>query len=110
MRSRCFGSMFAWILKMKPENAGCSGRDRDAAHHARFGRGRVFQEAVEQELHAEVVDGAAEEDRRGFAREHGGVVPIVPGVFEHFQLFDRPVKRRVVEPAADEFGSCKPPT
>ena len=63
----------------------------------------MFQESIQQELHAEVVDGAAEEDRGGFVREHGGVVPIVPGVFEHLQLFDRLVKGRVVEPAADEF-------
>ena len=54
-----------------------------------LGGGRVFQETVEQQLHAEVVDGAAEEDRRGLAREHGGIVPIVPGVFEHLQFFDR---------------------
>ena len=61
----------------------------------------MFQETVEQELHAEIVAGAAEEHRRGFFREHGGVIPVVPGVFEHFEFFHRPAKGFVVEPAAD---------
>src|ERR1035441_9593352 len=67
------------------------------------GTGRVFQEAVQQKLHAEVVDGAAEKDRGGLVREYGGIVPVVPGVFEHFQLLYRLVEGRVIKPAADEF-------
>jgi hypothetical protein len=49
----------------------------------------MFQEAVEQQLHAEIVAGAAEKNRRGFARQHGGIVKVVSGVFEHFEFLDR---------------------
>ncbi len=49
-------------------------RDLNAAHHARFWRGRMFQKTVQQKLHAEIVHAAAEKDRRRFAREHGGFV------------------------------------
>src|ERR1035438_8358015 len=65
--------------------------------------GRVFQETIQQKLHPEVVDGAAEKDRRGLVREHGHIVPFVPGVFEHLQFFDRLVKRHVVESATDQL-------
>ena len=60
---------------------------------------RVFEKAVEQQLHAEIVDGAAEKNRRGLVGQHGGVIPVVPGVFEHFEFFHGPAKRFVVEPA-----------
>ena len=85
---------------MKPENAGILRGDLDAAHHARFGCGRMFQKAVEQKLHAEIIAGAAEEHRRAFAREHGGVVEDFARVFEHLEFLDRSVERRVVELAA----------
>ena len=70
MRSRCRGSMFAWILKTNPEKPGSVGCDHPPARPcAGRGGGGVLEEGIEQELHAEVVDGAAEEDRRQFARE-----------------------------------------
>ena len=80
--------MFAWILKMKPENAGIFRRNLDAAHHAGFRRGRMFQETVEQKLHAEIIHAAAEKHRRALAGEHGGIVKNFAGVFEHFQFLD----------------------
>jgi hypothetical protein len=59
-----------------------------------FARGRMLQEPVEQELHAEVVHAASEEDGRLFCprarrlRSNG-----VPGDFEHLQLvFERLVE------------------
>ena len=62
---------------------------------------RVFQETVQQKLDAEIVEGAAEEDGRGFFRKHGGIVPLMPGVFQHFQFLDRPAKGFVVKLAAN---------
>ena len=38
--------------------------------------GRVFQKAIQQELHTEVVDGAAKKHRGGFVREHGGTIEV----------------------------------
>ena len=78
-------------------------RNFHAGHHARLGWRRMFQEPVEQKLHAEVVEGAAEEDRGGCVREHGGVIPFVPGMFEHFKFFHRPVESGVVESGADDL-------
>src|SRR6266568_3823811 len=71
------------------------------AGQARPGWRRMFQEPVEQKLHAEVVDGAAEEDRCGCVREHRGVIPLVPGVFEHVEFFHCPVEGCLVETGAD---------
>src|SRR5439155_3074940 len=78
-------------------------RDLHAGHPARPGGRRMFQEPVEQKLDAEVADRAAEEYRRGCVREHGGVIPLVPGVFEHFEFFHCPVEGCVVETGADDF-------
>ncbi|MGO9206308.1 MAG: hypothetical protein ACLQBX_09010 [Candidatus Limnocylindrales bacterium] len=55
----------------------------------------MFQETVEQKLDAEIVEGAAKEDGRGFFRKHGGVIPLMPGVFQHFEfqgVYDRQTK------------------
>ena len=49
-------------------------RNFNAAHHARFRRGRVFQKSVQQKLHAEIIHAAAEKNRRRFTREHGRFV------------------------------------
>src|SRR5208282_1406074 len=57
----------------------------------------MFQEAVEQKLHAEIVAGAAEKYRRAFAREHGGIVEDFARVFEHFKFLDGFIERHVVE-------------
>ena len=45
MRSRCFGSMFAWILKMKPENCGCSGAMSVEVPFAPSADGLLFADA-----------------------------------------------------------------
>src|SRR6266436_3346080 len=59
-RSRCAGSMFAWILNTKPASAGSAG----STVRSRAPRGSVPDERREQLLDAEVVDGGAEEHRR----------------------------------------------
>jgi hypothetical protein len=54
-RSRCCGSMLAWILNTKPVSlslAGCTAR----GGRARLRRRRVLDEEIQQRLHAEVVD------------------------------------------------------
>ena len=94
MRSRCLGSMLAWILKMKPLNSGKSGEISVPAMTRGLGRGRMFQKAVEQELHTEIVAGAAEEDGRALAGEDGGIVENFAGAFEHGQFLDGFVKGR----------------
>ena len=57
--------------------------DFDAAHYARFGRGRMLEETVEQELHAKIVHAAAEKDGRALAGQHGGIVENFAGMLEH---------------------------
>jgi len=46
------------------------GRNFHARDHARPGRRRVRQEMVEQQLHAEIIQAAAEEDGCDFSRQH----------------------------------------
>ena len=50
------------------------------------GRGRVLDEAVEQLLHAEAVQGGAEEHRRQRASEIGGAIEIVAGAAHQLDL------------------------
>ncbi len=65
MRSRCLGSMLAWILNTKPENFGSSGCHRRASRPARgSGGGDSSTTASSKRLHAEVVHRRAEEHRR----------------------------------------------
>ncbi len=68
-RSRCAGSMFAWILKTKPEKKGRRGLDESGRGVARRRGGRQLEEAGEERLDAEVVQGAPEEDGRQLAGE-----------------------------------------
>ena len=64
-RSRWSGSMFAWILKTKPEKRCFTGIDRDRRSTlARRRAGRQLEEALEERQHAEVRERAAEEHRR----------------------------------------------
>ena len=50
------------------------------------GRGREFEEPIQQELHAEVVRRAAEEDGREFAGEHLVHIEVRARAFEQFQF------------------------
>ncbi len=100
MRSRCLRVHVGLNLENKTRKRRVLRRNQNTRHHARLGRRRVFQETVEQKLDAEIIEGAAEENGRRFFRKHGGVIPLVPGVFEHLKFLDRPVKRRVIELAA----------
>ena len=54
--------------------------------HAGFGRRGEFEEAVEEQLHAEVVAGAAEKDGRELATVDFLAVVVVTSTVEHFEL------------------------
>ena len=70
-RSRWRGSMFAWILKTKPEKSGVvRGDDRGRWSPAGPAAARSSTNASQEELDAEVGQRAAEEDRRQLARQH----------------------------------------
>ena len=69
-RSRCFASMFAWILNTKPVNCSSVGFDDAGGRLARRRRGRELEELAQERLDAEVRERAAEEHRRQLAREH----------------------------------------
>ena len=68
---------------------------------SRFWPRRVLKKTIEQKLHAKIIARTAKENGCGFFREHRGVIPLVPGVFEHFEFFDRSVERRVIELTAN---------
>ncbi len=63
-RSRWRGFMFAWILKTNPEKSGSVGRITPASLLRGAGTWRERQQRVKKRLDAEVVQRAAEEDRR----------------------------------------------
>jgi hypothetical protein len=104
MRSRCFGSMLAWILKTNAENlswvtgisrsrsahAGSAGSAARAVTGPAAGVARAARspakEAVQQELDAEVVHGAAEVDGRLLAGADGGEIEGMAGAVEHREL------------------------
>ena len=67
-RSRWRGSMFAWILKTKPANSARSGGTGPCSPWRGPGGGAELEEGVEEGLHAEVRQGAAEEDGGDLAR------------------------------------------
>ncbi len=89
-------------LNLKNETAerGIFGCNLNAAHHAGFRRGRMFQKTVEQQLHAEIIHAAAEKYRRCLAREHVGFVECFTGQFEHFQFFEGFAEFRFAQIAA----------
>jgi hypothetical protein len=111
MRSRCLGSMLAWILKTKPENFGSPGCTWRVSVARGCGGGREVDHGVEQALHAEVVDRRAEEHRRLLAGQVGVAVEGMRGAAHQFdfhaQFFglvgDQFVEARVVE-ALDDLG------
>src|ERR1051325_4090728 len=86
-RSRCFGSMFAWILKMNPENPGCSGEISTPAITRGLGGGECFRNPSSRSCTPKLLT----------------ALPKKTGVFEHFQFFHRPVKRGLVETGADDL-------
>ncbi len=65
-----------------------------------LGGGECLQKAVQQQLHAEIIAGAAEEHRRALAGEHGRIVEQLARVFEHFEFLDGFLEGRVVQLAA----------
>ena len=109
IRSRCAGSMLAWILNTKPENFGSSGCDACASASRRgSGAGDSSTTRVEQLLHAEVVDRRAEEHRRLLAGQVGVQVEGVRRAAHQFDLARaaRPACGRAVRPGA----GCRRPS
>ena len=92
MRSRWAGSILAWILNTKPENARFVGRDDAQRRIARARRRRPVDQRVQDLAHAEVVDGRAEEHRRLRAVEEGAEIERVQRAAHQrdfvLQLFD----------------------
>ena len=86
MRSRCAGSMLAWILKTTPLNFFSSGCDGALDGDALARRRRQVDERVEHLAHAEVVDRRAEEHRRLPAGEEGVAIERRRGVGEQLDL------------------------
>jgi hypothetical protein len=74
--------MFAWILKTKPEKAGRGGDGTPPARDAGGGGGRHFEEAIEQELDAEVVDALPKKTGVSRPGAHGAVEGVA-GALEH---------------------------
>ncbi|MCX7006957.1 MAG: hypothetical protein NTY53_06865, partial [Kiritimatiellaeota bacterium] len=66
-------------------------------------RGSVLEEAIEQELDAEVVRGAAEEDGRGVAGEHGLGIEGGAGVVQHREFLGDAVEHVVINALADHI-------
>ena len=112
--SRCRGSMFDWILKTNPEKRGSSGAISPSSSFARPGRRGVIEKAVEQQLHAEVVDRAAEEDGGHVASQDGRVVEGFARPIEHGNLLQHFLVQGLIEPCGDlvvgqiEHGDRRP--
>ena len=110
-RSRCCGSMFAWILNTKPVSLLFVGADFARGGRARLRRRRVLDEEVEQQLHAEVVDRRAEEHRRllagqvGLAGRTGCEAPCTSSSSSRSSAQHRP--RRCAPPAAGSSSDAK---
>ena len=66
------------------------------------GRGGALEEGIEEELDAEVIHGAAEEDGGEMAGEDFGLRVFLAGDFEHFEFLDDAVVIGFVEFFADE--------
>ena len=88
-------------LENKTGEAGFSGAMSMPPITRDLGAGECFRKPSSKSWTPKLLHAAAEEHRRGFAREHGGIVQFVPGVFEHFEFLDRPAKGFVVELAAN---------
>ncbi len=98
-------------VRLDLEDEAGEGRGRRVDRRARRSGGGpglrcVLEEPVEQQLHAEVVHRAAEEDRREFSAQDGVAIEVGAGALEHLDLLagllqhrrvDLLVERRVVE-------------
>jgi hypothetical protein len=87
MRSRCFGSMLAWILKMKPEKAGFSGAISVPAMTRGLGAGECFRKPSSNSCTPKLFT--------PLPKKTGVVLPAstaasskFAGDFEHFQFLD----------------------
>ena len=89
MRSRWFGSMFAWILNTKPVILRFVRLHRAARRGLRARSRREFGQRVDKLLDAEVLERAAEQDRRHMALEKGRLVEALQALDREIELIDR---------------------
>src|SRR3984957_12513430 len=71
MRSRCRGSMLAWILKMKPEKAALSGAISAPAMERDLGGGACTRKWSSNNCTPKLFQAAAKKNGRRFARQYG---------------------------------------
>src|SRR5438105_3351805 len=81
-----FGIHVGLDLENEARKTGVLGCDDTLFRSARQRRGREFEESVEQKLYAEVIDGAAEENRRELAVQDRSVIESRAGAVEHGQF------------------------
>ncbi len=84
-RSRCRGSMFAWILNTNPVKRLVGRRHHSRIALTRLRRRRELDQRLEERLEPEVGQGAAEEDRRLPSREILRHVELRAGGTDHVQ-------------------------
>ena len=89
MRSRWLGSMFAWILKTKPDIAGSSGATMRVLGGARLRRRSEGGQALDQVTDAEIAQRAAEQDRRQMALAKRGEIERARGGLGERDLLGR---------------------
>src|SRR5438105_13495991 len=65
-------------------------------------RGGILEELIEQKLNAEIIAGAAEENRRCGSGQHITLIEVAPSQFQDFQFFADFFKGRIVEPFANQ--------
>ena len=89
MRSRWFGSMFAWILNTKPVIFGSSAFTVRLASFLRARARREFGQSVDEVLDAEILERAAPQDGRHMAFEERLLVESLQALDGEVELFDR---------------------
>ena len=94
--------MFAWILKMKPENSDRSGGiDVPAMTGAAWARANVLRKPSSNSCTPKLLTALPKKHGRDLAGENGGFVKGFPGRLEHLQFLCDLVSRSFVQPARE---------
>ncbi|MDR6355338.1 hypothetical protein Q3H58_002009 [Pseudomonas psychrotolerans] len=89
MRSRCLGSMFAWILNTKPENFSSTGSTVRSWAARDSGRGAQSTTASSTWSTPKLPRAVGAEEHRGhFAAQEGVVIEFVAGTLDQLQFLD----------------------
>ena len=110
MRSRWFGSMFAWILNTKPVILASRGSTLRVEPPHRLRRRREFGQGVDQILHAEFFQRRAEKHRRQMAFEKGRDIERLLRLTRQLDLLNRRESASAAEEISAIFGSSGPET